>query len=100
MDTLTTVSPVAAVLALAEVLGFDLPVPCNISFSPWVLDRPSAAFALQFRGPDQLDSLHAWAARYGVTVEMPGPGQSFAHVYFTHSGVRFQCYAELRPDES
>jgi len=98
MDTLQTVSPVAAVLALAEVLGFGLPVPCLVSVSPWALDDTYApsAIDLQFDGPDPFGALHAWALRFGVTVELPWPEQGdFGHVRFTHCGVRFDCYARL-----
>lgn len=98
MDTFQTVSPVAAVLALAEVLGFGLPVPCSITVSPWLLDSTHTvpAIDLQFDGPDPFGALHAWALRFGVTVELPWPEQGdFAHVRFTHCGVRFQCYARL-----
>jgi hypothetical protein len=101
MDTLQTTSPVAAALALADVLGLKLPDPCHVSMSPWAVNSSySTAVDLQFRGLDKLDAMHAWAARFGVTVAMPNPGYDFAHVYFTHSGVRFQCYADLRPDKS
>jgi len=101
MDTLPITSPVAAALALAEVLGFDLPVPCLASVHPWLMDKTYiASVDLQFSGPDQLDALHTWAGRLGVTVEMPAPKQSFAYVHFAHSGVRFQCYAQLGADES
>jgi hypothetical protein len=102
MDTLPITSPVAAALALAEVLGFDLPVPCLVSVAPWLLDTSltRASVSLQFSGPDQLDALHAWAAHFGSPVVMPAPEQSFAYVRFTHCGVRFQCYAELGADES
>lgn len=101
MDTLPITSPVAAALALAEVLGFDLPVPCLVSVTPWLMDGTrTAPVDLQFSGPDQLDALHVWAARFGVTVEMPASKHSFAHVHFAHSGVRFKCYAQLGADES
>lgn len=98
MDTTQTVSPVAAVLALAEVLGFGLPLPCLASVNPWALDRPHtvSAIDLQFDGPDLFGALHAWALRFGVTVELPWPEQGdFGHVRFTHCGVRFKCYAQL-----
>jgi len=101
MDTLPTTSPVAAALVLAEVLGFDLPIPCLVSVHPWLTGRTSTASVdFQFSGADQLDALHAWAARFGVTVEMPAPDQRFAYVHFAHSGVRFECYAQLGTDES
>jgi hypothetical protein len=101
MNTLPIISTVAAALALAEVLGFDLPVPCLVSVHPWVMDRTyTSSVDLQFSGPDQLDALHAWAARFGVTVDMPAPDQRFAYVHFAHSGVRFQCYAQLGADEA
>ena len=101
MDTLPTTSPVAVALALAEVLGFDLPVPCLVSVTPWLLGKThTASVNLQFSGPDQLDALQAWAARFGVTVEMPEPDKRFAYVHFAHSGIRFECYAQLGTDES
>jgi hypothetical protein len=103
MDTLPTTSPVAAALVLAEVLGFGLPVPRSVTVSPWLLGSTHtiSAIDLQFRGPDPFDALLAWALRFGVTVELPWPEQGdFAHVYFTHSGIRFQCYAQLGADES
>ena len=98
MDALQTVSPVAAVLALAEVLGFGLPVPCLVTVSPGLLDSPHAisAIDLQFEGPDWPDVLLAWALRFGVTVELPWPEQGdFVRVRFTHCGVRFKCYAQV-----
>jgi hypothetical protein len=101
MDTLPITSPVAAALALADVLGLALPVPDHITVSPWAMDSIYVcAVDMQFRGPDKLDSMYAWAARFGVTVAMPAPGQHFACVYFTQSGVRCGCYADVRPDES
>jgi hypothetical protein len=103
MDTLPIVSPVAAALALAEVLGFGLPVPRSVTVTPWLLDSTSTlpAIDLQFRAPDPFDALLAWALRFGVTVELPWPEQGdFAYVHFTHCGVRFQCYARLGTDKS
>ena len=54
MDTTQTVSPVAAALALAEVLGFGLPVPRSVTVTPWLLDSTTTlpAIGLQFRAPD------------------------------------------------
>jgi len=97
MDTL----PVAAALALAEVLGLGLPAPCLVSVTAWLLDRPRTASAdLQFSGPGRLDALRSWAARFGVPVDLPASGQGFAYVRFTRSGVPFKCYAQLGTDES
>ena len=100
MDTVQTISPVAAVLALADVLGLDLPESELISIHPQAINsRYTASVDLQFHGAAGLGAMRAWAAYFGVTVEMPEPGRSFAYVHFTHSGVRFECYADIRPDK-
>lgn len=97
MDTLSTTSPVAAALALAEVLALDLPESCLVTVSPWAVNHPcTTAVGLQF---GESGALHAWAAHFGVAVEMPGSDRRFAYVYFTHSGVRFECYADTRPEQ-
>lgn len=97
MGTLTTASPVAAALALVEVLALDLPESHYVTVHPWAVNRPrTTAVDLQFR---TLDALQAWAAHFGAAVEMPEPDDRFARVYFTHSGIRFECYADIKPDE-
>jgi hypothetical protein len=101
MDTLPITSPVAAALALANVLGRDLPASDYITVKPSAVHRSyGTAIDLQFSGAHQLEALHAWATHFGVTVEMPDSVQGFAHVYFTHCGVRFACYAQLGTDAS
>jgi hypothetical protein len=100
VNTLSTTSPVAAALVLADVLGYNLPEPCSVSVSPWAVNSPYiTAVDMQFHGPDKLDALHAWATHFDVTVEMPKPDMSFAHVYFTHSDIRFSCYADVRSED-
>jgi hypothetical protein len=88
---------VSLALVLADLLGFGLPEPHSISVSPWV--TCITAINMQFDGPDLLGALSGWAARFDVPVELPEPGEQFARVHFTYSGVRCQCYARLGADE-
>ena len=87
---------VSVALRLADLLGLGLPEPGYVSFFAGSF---SPCIALQFDGPELPPALPAWAARFGVPVEMPEPGERFARVHFTYSGVRCECYAKLGADE-
>lgn len=103
MDSLTkTASPVAAALALAlaEVLGLGLPEPRSVTIYPWAADSAYAsAVDLSFTGPSRFSEMDAWASRFGVPVVPPRrPELHYARAEFTHSGVRFEAYADTRPE--
>jgi hypothetical protein len=101
MDSLTkAASPVAAALALADVLGLGLPVPEMVTIAPWADSAYTSAVDLLFMGPDRFTAMDAWAARFGVPVIPPKPGRHFARAEFTHSGVRFEVAADTRPEKA
>lgn len=89
---------------LAGALSLGLPGPDSITISPHV----TAVSAIDFQfnanyGQDPLPALTAWAARFGVTVDVSAdskdPASTWHEFNFTHGGVMFHAYAKVRAAE-
>lgn len=86
---------------LAGALSLGLPGPDSITISPHV----TAVSAIDFQfnanyGQDPLPALTAWAARFGVTVDVSAdskdPASTWHEFNFTHRGVLFHAYAKIK----
>ena len=90
-------------LALAGTLSLGLPGPDYITMHPDLAgSTTSSAAGFQFNalhGQDPLPAMHAWAARFGVTVDVSAgsgdPATTWYQFDFTHAGVRIHAYAEI-----
>lgn len=86
---------------LADALSLGLPGPDSITISPHV----TAVSVIDFQfnanyGQDPVPALNAWAARFGVTVDVSAdskdPASTWHEFNFTHAGVMFHAYAKVR----
>jgi hypothetical protein len=90
-------------LALAGTLSLGLPDPDYITMHPDLAgSTTSSAAGFQFNdrhGQDPLPAMHAWASRFGVTVDVSpvaaNPAATWHQFDFTHAGVRIHAYAEI-----
>ena len=92
-------------LALFDALRLGLPAPDYMGVWPgFAGSAVTSAISFQFNARDKLDALAAWADRFGVSVRV-APGRragasAFHQISFTHCGVLFDAYVEVKADEA
>lgn len=94
-------------LALADALSLGLPGPDYITMHPHLAGSATAtAIDFQFNGrhgQEPLAAMHAWASRFGVTVDASAgsadPAVTWHEFDFTHAGIRIHAYAQIAGDE-
>lgn len=83
---------------LADVFRVGLPVPIAVTLYPaYFGSEATSAVSFQFDGPDETDSVAAWADWADVSVEVspyrPDPSRHWHSVKFAYAGVLFDGYA-------